>query len=111
MAGAREIIEVLHFVGAADSFIARQFQGHFLRLGLRGAAIGGVAAALFFGLGALLSRWCATRRAARRSPRCSAPSALGAFGYAAIVVVCLAIAVLTGFLSRQIVFRHLRGLL
>ena len=33
MAGNREIIEVLHFVGAADSYIARQFQGHFLRLG------------------------------------------------------------------------------
>ena len=36
MAGNREIVEVLHFVGAADSFIAGQFQAHFLRLGLAG---------------------------------------------------------------------------
>lgn len=36
MAGNREIVDVLHFVGAADRFIAREFQRHFLRLGLRG---------------------------------------------------------------------------
>ena len=29
MAGNKEIIEVLHFVGAADSYISRQFQSHF----------------------------------------------------------------------------------
>src|SRR5262249_48042423 len=29
MAGNREIIEILHFVGAADGFISRQFQSHF----------------------------------------------------------------------------------
>ncbi len=40
MAGNREIIEVLHFVGAADQFISRQFQNHFFRLGLRGGGIG-----------------------------------------------------------------------
>jgi cell division transport system permease protein len=55
MAGAREIVEVLHFVGAADSYIADQFQGHFFRLGLRGATIGGGAAAAFFAVAALVS--------------------------------------------------------
>ena len=35
MAGNREIIEVLHFVGAEDRYIARQFQTHFMRLGLQ----------------------------------------------------------------------------
>jgi len=44
MAGNRDIIAVLHFVGADDGYIARQFQGHFALLGLRGGAIGGVAA-------------------------------------------------------------------
>ena len=48
MAGNRDIIEALHFVGAADGFIARQFQFHFLRLGLRGGAAGGGAAILLF---------------------------------------------------------------
>ena len=34
MASNREIVEVLHFVGATDRFIAREFERHFLRLGV-----------------------------------------------------------------------------
>jgi cell division transport system permease protein len=111
MAGAREIIEVLHFVGAADSYVAREFQGHFLRLGLKGAAIGGVAAMLFFALGALISSWSTRSAGGEEISSLFGAFRLGAFGYFAIVVICLAIAALTGFLSRQIVFRQLRGLL
>jgi cell division transport system permease protein len=48
MAGNRTVIEVLHFVGAEDSYIAREFQRHFLLLGLKGAGMGGVAAAFLF---------------------------------------------------------------
>jgi cell division transport system permease protein len=48
MAGNRTVIEVLHFVGAEDSYIAREFQRHFLLLGLRGAGIGGALAAVLF---------------------------------------------------------------
>lgn len=44
---SRDIVEVLHFVGADDRFIAREFGSRFLRLGLRGAAIGAAAAAAF----------------------------------------------------------------
>jgi cell division transport system permease protein len=44
MAGNREIIEVLHFIGADDRYIAAQFQRHFAVLGIRGGAIGGLAA-------------------------------------------------------------------
>src|SRR5262249_40288620 len=46
MATNRPIVEVLHFIGARDRFVARQFQGHFLVLGLEGGAIGGAAALL-----------------------------------------------------------------
>ena len=61
MAGNKEIIEVLHFVGAADGFISRQFQNHFLRLGLRGGAIGGGVAILFFFLsGHAMGLWRTT---------------------------------------------------
>ena len=38
MAANRPIIEVLHYVGATDGFIGRQFQRHFLMLGLKGGA-------------------------------------------------------------------------
>ncbi|MCB2102959.1 MAG: hypothetical protein KDE22_18930, partial [Rhodobacterales bacterium] len=36
----REAIEVLHLIGAQDSYIARQFAAHALRQGLRGGLIG-----------------------------------------------------------------------
>ena len=41
MATNRPIVEVLHYVGATDGFIASQFQRHFLLLGFKGGAIGG----------------------------------------------------------------------
>jgi cell division transport system permease protein len=54
MAGNRIVIEVLHFVGAEDSYVAREFQRHFLLLGLKGASIGGaIAAGLFLAVGFL----------------------------------------------------------
>jgi cell division transport system permease protein len=36
----REIVEVVHMIGARDIFIASEFQSHFLWLGLRGGFIG-----------------------------------------------------------------------
>ncbi len=49
MASNKEIVEVLHFVGATDRFIAREFEGHFLRLGIRAGLVGAVLAmAMFF---------------------------------------------------------------
>src|SRR5690606_12143519 len=48
MAANRAIVEVLHLIGARDSFIVGQFQRHFLLLGLKGGLIGGGAAILLF---------------------------------------------------------------
>ena len=56
MATNRPIIEVLHFVGAKDDFIAAQFQRHFLQLGLKGGAIGGGGAMALFVLAELSCR-------------------------------------------------------
>lgn len=44
MAGNRDIIEVLHFIGASDSYIAGEFQRHFVRLSLIGGFYGGLSA-------------------------------------------------------------------
>jgi cell division transport system permease protein len=46
MEANREIIEVLHLIGAKDSFIAKEFQSQFLWVGLRAGAIGAAAAAV-----------------------------------------------------------------
>jgi cell division transport system permease protein len=48
MASNREIVEVLHFVGATDRFIAREFERHFLRLGVRAGIVGAVWATAVF---------------------------------------------------------------
>ncbi|HSG94445.1 MAG TPA: ABC transporter permease [Afifellaceae bacterium] len=56
MAGNRDVIEVLHFVGAEDSYVAAEFQRHFLILGLKGAGIGGLAAIILFALFSVFSR-------------------------------------------------------
>jgi cell division transport system permease protein len=48
MASNREIIEVLHFVGANERFISREFERHFLGLGVRAGLMGALAAAIAF---------------------------------------------------------------
>ncbi len=48
LASNREIVEVLHFVGATDKFIAREFEKHFLRLGVKAGILGASLAALTF---------------------------------------------------------------
>jgi cell division transport system permease protein len=110
MAGNREIIDVLHFVGAEDRFIAREFQRHFLRLGLRGGLIGaGFAALTFFALGTLAPFWTATA-SGDQIDALSGGFSLGLPGYFAIAAIWIGIALLTGMISRTIVFRHLREL-
>lgn len=48
MSTNREIVDVLHFIGASNRFIAGEFQGRFLMIGLKGGAAGGLAAIVFF---------------------------------------------------------------
>lgn len=48
MASNKEIVEVLHFVGATDRFISREFEKHFLRLGIRAGFVGAASAMLVF---------------------------------------------------------------
>jgi cell division transport system permease protein len=48
MASNRPIIEVLHFVGANERFISREFERHFVGLGVRAGLVGAISAALVF---------------------------------------------------------------
>jgi len=109
MAGNKEVVEVLHFVGANDDFIAREFQRRFFKLGLRGSAIGAAAAlALTVVLGLIARSW-------RASPAGDQIEALfGAFtiswaGYAVVVLIALLVALITGVVSRLTVRRFLNG--
>src|ERR1700682_5075256 len=57
MAANRPIVEVLHFVGAGDRYIANRFLRHFLRLGLQGGVIGGGVAMFTFGFSESIAGW------------------------------------------------------
>ena len=48
MASNREIVEVLHYVGATDRLIAREFERHFLRLGIKAGMVGAICAIAVF---------------------------------------------------------------
>jgi cell division transport system permease protein len=110
VAANREIVEVLHLVGASNAFIAREFQAHFRRLGFRGALIGGLAAIASFAIASLLSFWWAHSPGGEEIAAMFGSFALRALGYVALVAVCAAVTLLTGLLSREIVMRHLQNL-
>ena len=50
----RSIVEVLHLIGASDHFVARQFENHFMKMGLIAGVVGMAAALLIAGLFGLL---------------------------------------------------------
>lgn len=110
MAENREIIDVLHFVGARDSYVANEFQRHFLRLGLTGGGIGAAAGCLVFALSGLGLAWWTATPGGDQLEALFGSFALGWFGYLAILAIAGCVGILTGLTSRAIVFRHLRGL-
>jgi cell division transport system permease protein len=107
MATNRTVIEVLHFVGAKNGFIARNFQRHFLLLGLEGGAIGGGAAVVLFALASLLSRWFGATTGGEQTAALFGSFAIGLGGYAAVFLQVLLIAGVTAVTSRQTVNRTL----
>jgi cell division transport system permease protein len=108
MATNRPIVEVLHFIGATDGFIARQFQRHFLVLGLEGGLIGGAAAIAVFVISALAGRWGFGVPGGEQLAMMFGTFQLGIEGYAAIVAQALVMALVTALTSRFTVNRTLR---
>lgn len=110
MAGNRDIVEVLHFVGASDSYIADEFQNHFLRLGLKGGLAGGLAAMMFFLIaGSLASAWVATPGGDQIEALFGSFS-LGMGGFIAMGLIIVLVALVTSVGSRLTVMRTLRQL-
>ncbi|MFZ0175986.1 MAG: ABC transporter permease, partial [Pseudolabrys sp.] len=85
MATNKPVIEVLHFVGAKNGFIARHFQHHFLILGLQGGAIGGGAAIVLFVLASVLSRWFDGTAGGDQASALFGSFSIGFIGYAAVL--------------------------
>ncbi|MGN6098009.1 MAG: cell division protein FtsX [Bosea sp. (in: a-proteobacteria)] len=110
MAGSRESVEVLHFVGADDDFIAREFQSRFIRLGLRGGAFGGLAAIVAIALLGLVSSLWSTAPEAEQLQALFGAFEIGWTGYAAVVLVAIVVAAIAGLVSRFTVRHYLRML-
>jgi cell division transport system permease protein len=77
---------------------------------LKGGLLGGFLAGLFFAGASALSAWWTNTVGGEEIGALFGAFSLGLRGYAAILAVAIAIAVLTGAMSRIIVFRHLRRL-
>jgi cell division transport system permease protein len=109
MASNREIIEVLHFVGAEERFIARQFELHFLFLGIKAGVVGAVAAALVFLLMPSFSEFLSGAGTQAEFHRLFGRGYLDAFGYAFLLLVVVVIAAICQLTSRYGV-RHILNL-
>lgn len=110
MATNKPVIEVLHFVGAKNGYIAGHFQRHFLLLGLQGGAVGGGAAILLFALAGVVSGWFAGSAGAEQTAALFGSFAIGIGGYFAVLGQVILIAVVTALTSRHTVNRTLEAI-
>jgi cell division transport system permease protein len=110
MASNREIVEVLHFVGATDRFIAHEFEKHFLTLGIRAGLIGAVAAmAVFFLMPSAMRVLGGGTVTLAELKRFVGTGVLDGTGYLMLVGVVIVIAALCMLTSRFGVYRILNS--
>jgi cell division transport system permease protein len=107
MAANRPIVEVLHFVGAGDRYIANRFLRHFLRLGLEGGIIGGIAAMLLFGFSESIAGWFSGTPAGDQFGALLGSFSLRPSGYLALAAQAVLIAAITAVASRRTLFATL----
>jgi cell division transport system permease protein len=107
MASNREIVDVLHYIGASNKFIAGEFQGRFLSIGLQGGFLGAAAAMLFFALIGTAAGNVLSGEASAQMGVLFGRFALGIDGIIGIIAVVPVIAALTAITSRMTVRRFL----
>jgi len=107
MAANRPIVEVLHFIGATDGYIAADFQRHFLTLGLKGGAVGGGAAIAVFLIAGLIGDRLVGTASGDEISALFGSFSIGWSGYLAILIEIVAIGAITAWTSRTVVTRTL----
>lgn len=108
MSSNRSIVEVLHFVGAKEAYIASQFQRHFLGLGLKGGALGGVAAVLSLMLIRRISDLFVGTAGEAEATALFGGFSMGLTGYLVVAAEVGLIAAVTALTARQVVIHTLR---
>ncbi|MEO0791261.1 MAG: ABC transporter permease [Pseudomonadota bacterium] len=110
MLSNREIVEVLHFVGATDRFIAREFEKNFLRLGIRAGLVGAFAAALvFLAMPTLMELLGGGSLTLAEIKRLFGTGSLDAMGFLLLGIVVIVVAGLCMMTSRFGVYRILNA--
>ena len=107
MAANRPIVEVLHFVGAGDRYIANRFFRHFLRLGLEGGMIGGGVAMLTFGFSESIAGWFSGTPVGDQFVALLGTFSLRPSGYLVLAAQAALIAAITAWASRRTLFATL----
>ncbi len=107
MAANRPIVEVLHFVGAGDRYIANRFLRHFLRLGLEGGLIGGGVAMLAFGFSKSIAGWFSGTPVGDQFAALLGTFSLRPSGYLVLAAQAVLIAAITAWASRRTLFATL----
>jgi cell division transport system permease protein len=107
MAANRPIVEVLHFVGAGDRYIANRFLRHFLRLGLQGGVIGGGIAMLGFGFSESIAGWFSGTAVGDQFAALLGTFSLRPSGYLVLAAQAVLIAAITAWASRRTLFATL----
>jgi cell division transport system permease protein len=107
MEANRPIVEVLHFVGAGDRYIANRFLRHFLRLGLEGGVIGGGMAMLVFGFSESIASWFSGTPVGDQFAALLGTFSLRASGYLILAMQAVGIAAITVWASRRTLFNTL----
>jgi len=106
----RSVVEVLHLIGAKNSFISRNFQHRFLGLGLQGGFIGGGSAMALFGLLDLAGRRALGTATGDQFAALFGTFSIGVLGYIAVLAQIALIAFVTAMASRRTVSRTLESL-
>jgi cell division transport system permease protein len=106
----REIVEVLHFVGATDRYIAREFERHFLRLGIRAGIVGALCAmGVFILMPVIMDMLGGGATTTAEFHRLIGTGGLDTAGYLLLGGVVITIAALCMLTSRFGVFRILNS--
>lgn len=104
------VVEVLHFVGARDAFIAGEFMRHFLWLGLKGGLVGGLGGlAVFVALGFAVP-WFRATAGGDQLEALFGTFSLSATGYVGIAAIVALIAGVCAATSRWTVMRTLSAI-
>jgi cell division transport system permease protein len=101
------VVSVLHIVGAEDGFIAREFQRHFLLLGLRGGLVGATAAACLFAALSFVVMPAIGGADAQQVSTLFGRFAVGPLGYFGALGIAFLVALMTALTSRLTVYSYL----